>query len=205
MVSVDVYRPAARKQLSVLARDLKLPDLRRHAGRNQAGRTGPLRPQGSGADRARHAAGGHRRPSAHRRRLDDGAVGTQGTAESDGDPVRRRRDDRAGRREIGRRIPQAPGHHRHHPDQDGRRCARRRGAFDSRGHRAAAQVRRRGRKVGRARTVPSGSRGAAHSRHGRHAQPDRKGRRIHRSEAGRGDAAQAASTTISRWPIFAIR
>ena len=25
MVSVDVYRPAARKQLSVLARDLKLP------------------------------------------------------------------------------------------------------------------------------------------------------------------------------------
>ena len=48
-------------------------DLRRHAGGNQAGRAGPLGPQGSGADRARRAAGGHRRPPAHRRRVDDGA------------------------------------------------------------------------------------------------------------------------------------
>ncbi len=43
MVSVDVYRPAARKQLSVLARDLKLPDLRRHARGNQAGSNWPAR------------------------------------------------------------------------------------------------------------------------------------------------------------------
>ncbi len=42
MVSVDVYRPAARKQLSVLARDLKLPDLRRHSGRNQASSIWPV-------------------------------------------------------------------------------------------------------------------------------------------------------------------
>ena len=34
MVSVDVYRPAARKQLRVIARDIKLPDLRRHARRD---------------------------------------------------------------------------------------------------------------------------------------------------------------------------
>ena len=39
--------------------------------------------------------------------------------------------------------------------------------------------------------VPSRSRGAAHPRHGRHALPDRKGRREHRPEVGRGDAAQA--------------
>ena len=32
-----------------------------------------------------------------------------------------------------------------------------------------------GEKSGRVRAVPSRSRGAAHSRHGRHAQPDRKG------------------------------
>ena len=30
---------------------------------------------------------------------------------------------------IGRRVPQAARHHRRHPDQDGWRCARRRGAF----------------------------------------------------------------------------
>ena len=36
MVSVDVYRPAARQQLSVIARDIKLPIYDGHAGGNQA-------------------------------------------------------------------------------------------------------------------------------------------------------------------------
>ena len=36
----------------------------------------------------------------------------------------------------------------------------------------AAEVRRRGRKVGRAGAVPSRPRRPAHSRHGRRAQPD---------------------------------
>ena len=48
-------------------------DLRRHARRNQAARAGPLRAQGSDADRTRRAAGRHRRPPAHRRRADDRA------------------------------------------------------------------------------------------------------------------------------------
>ena len=85
------------------------------------------------------------------------------------DPVRGRRDDRAGRGEIGRRVPQAAGHHGRHPHQDGRRCARRRGAVDPLRHRSAAEVRRRGREVRCAGAVPSGSRGAAHSGHGRRA------------------------------------
>ena len=36
MVSVDVYRPAAREQLRVIARDIEPADLRRHARRNAA-------------------------------------------------------------------------------------------------------------------------------------------------------------------------
>ena len=63
--------------------------------------------------------------------------------EPDRDPVRGRRHDRAGRRQVGRRVPQAPGYHRRHSDQNGWRRAWRRGAFDPIGHRAAAEVRRR--------------------------------------------------------------
>ena len=120
-------------------------------------------------DRPRRAAGGHRRPSAHRRRADGRAPAAQGAAQPGRDPVRRRRHDRAGRGQIGRRVPQAPRHHRRHPDQDGRRCARRRGALDPPRDRPAAQVRRRGREVRRARAVPSRPRRRPHSRHGRRA------------------------------------
>ena len=40
MVSVDVYRPAARQQLSVIARDVKLP-IYEGRRRDEARRTGP--------------------------------------------------------------------------------------------------------------------------------------------------------------------
>ena len=43
MVSVDVYRPAARKQLSVLARDLKLPIYEGAPGETKPARPGALR------------------------------------------------------------------------------------------------------------------------------------------------------------------
>ena len=66
------------------------------------------------------------------------AAAVERAAQSGRDSVRGGRHDRAGRGEIGRRIPQAARHHRRHPDQDGWRCPRRRGAFDPPRHRAAA-------------------------------------------------------------------
>ena len=49
--------------------------------------------------------------------------------------------------------------HRRHPDEDGRRRARRRGAVDLRRHEEADQVHRRRREDGRARGVPSRAHG----------------------------------------------
>ena len=77
MVSVDVYRPAARQQLSVIARDIKLPIYEGTPEEKQARRTGALGPARSRADRPRRGAGGHRRPAAHRRRADGGAAGAE--------------------------------------------------------------------------------------------------------------------------------
>ena len=142
MVSVDVYRPAARKQLSVLARDLKLPI---YEGAPEESKPAEL------ARSARKEATQTGRDvllvdTAGRLHIDDELM-TELTELKDllqphGNPVRRRRDDRSGRREIGRRVQQAPRHHRHDPDENGWRRARRRGAVDPRGHRPAAEIRR---------------------------------------------------------------
>ena len=192
MVSVDVYRPAAREQLSVIARDLEPADLRGHAGR----------------DASRSIWRGRRGEEAINTGRDVLLVDTAGRLHIDEDLMTELQqlqemltpveilfvaDAMTGQDAVksGRRIPQAPGHHRRHPDQDGRRCPRRRGALDPARHRAAAEVRRRGRKVRRVRAVSSGPRGLAHSGHGRHALVHREGRRGHRQEAGRRDAAQA--------------
>ena len=138
LVSVDVYRPAARQQLAVIARDIKQPIYE-----GTAEETKP-------AELARSA-----RREAVQTGRDVLLVDTAGRLHIDEqlmtelqelkeqlnptrDPVRRRRDDRAGRREIRRRVPQAAGHHGHHPDQNGRRCARRRGAVHPHRHPAAA-------------------------------------------------------------------
>ena len=48
MVSVDIYRPAAREQLAIIARDIKVPIYPGHAGREGAGRSGAFGPPGSG-------------------------------------------------------------------------------------------------------------------------------------------------------------
>ena len=149
------------------------------------------RPPRKRQQRPRRAAGGYRRPPAHRRRAHGRAAATQRAAQSRGDPVRGRRHDRPGRRQIGRRVPQAPRHHRRHPHQDGWRRPRRRGALHPPRHRPAAEVRRRGREVRRAGAVPSRPRGQPHPGHGRHPLLHREGQRGDRPETSRGDAAQA--------------
>jgi len=66
MVSVDVYRPAARKQLSVIARDLKLPIY--EGAPEQASNPVELARGGrkEAIHRSRHPACRYRRPSSHR-------------------------------------------------------------------------------------------------------------------------------------------
>ena len=73
MVSVDVYRPAARKQLSILARDLKLPIYEGTPEETKPSIWRASARKEADSDRPRCAAGRYRRPPAHRRRPDDRA------------------------------------------------------------------------------------------------------------------------------------
>ena len=77
MVSVDVYRPAARKQLSVLARDLKLPIYEGTPEETQPVDLARSARKEAVQDRPRRAAGRYRRPPAHRRRADGRAAAAQ--------------------------------------------------------------------------------------------------------------------------------
>ena len=77
MVSVDVYRPAARKQLSVLARDLKLPIYEGTPEETQPLDLARSARKEADSDRSRRGAGRYRRAPAHRRRPDDGAQPAQ--------------------------------------------------------------------------------------------------------------------------------
>ncbi len=205
LVSVDVYRPAAREQLKVVAKAIGAHLLRRPGRRGQ-----------------------HRRPSmrlakeARREAVNSGCdvliVDTAGrlhideqlmeemqslkrAAEPAGNPVRGRRHDRPGRGELRRRVPQEADADRRGADQDGRRRPRRRGALHPQRHRAAHQVHRRGRKVRRHRALPSRPHRGPHPGHGRHPFADRAGRGAARQEEVRGVRASKAlsAATASRW------
>ena len=97
----------------------------------------------------------------------------QGGRPADRDAAGRRRDDRPGGGAGRRGRSTSASAHRGDPDQDRRRCARRRGALDPRGHRRADQVPRHRREARRARAVPPRPAGLAHPRHGRRADADR--------------------------------
>ena len=94
-------------------------------------------------------------------------------AQAERDDPRARRDDRPGSRQRRAGVPRPAQRHRHHRLEDGRRCARRRRALDPRGQRAAREVHRHRREVGRPRAVLPGPLRLAHPRHGRHARPHR--------------------------------
>ena len=79
------------------------------------------------------------------------------------DPAGRRQPDRPGRGQYRQDLQRPRAALRHHPDPRRRRCPRRRGALDARGHRRADQVPRRRRKAGRAGSLPSRARRRAAS------------------------------------------
>ena len=90
LVSVDVYRPAAREQLKVVAKSIEArlyegkingETAGLQAGRAPRQRSAPRSPH----PRLRHAHRRHRRPPPHRRRADD----RNGAAQKAAQPVRR--------------------------------------------------------------------------------------------------------------------
>src|ERR1019366_2415538 len=73
VVSVDVYRPAAREQLAIIARDIKVPIYAGTPEEKIPRRSAPPRPPRSCQQRPRRPARRYRRTPAHRRSAHDRA------------------------------------------------------------------------------------------------------------------------------------
>ena len=184
MASLDTRRPAAQEQLRVLGEQAGVDTLPIVDGQT------PVEIAGRAVQAAKlggydvvHAR--HRRPHPYRRRADGRDRRDQGGRQPARNPAGRRRADRPGRGQSRALLRRAGRHHRHRPDPRRRRRARRRGAFDARGHRQADQADRHRRKAGRARGFPSLAHRRPHPRHGRHRRAGRKGRRDDRRRKGR--------------------
>ena len=154
MASLDVARPAAQEQLAVLGRQAE----RRHAADRR-------RPAAGRDRRARAPVGASCRPMTSscstppgRLHVDDALMAEMkavaAASQPGRDPAGGRQPDRPGRGQRRQGLCRRGRADRRHPDPHGRRCARRRGAVDARGHRQADQVRRRRRGDRRARGVP---------------------------------------------------
>src|SRR5216684_2389894 len=146
LVSVDVYRPAAREQLKVVAQGVKANI---YEGEVTEANTATVERLAKEARREAINTGS-----------DVLIVDTAGRLHIDG--------------QLRRRVSQEAGTHWRCPHQDGWRRPRWRGAFHPPGYRAAHQVHRCGRKVRRPRTLPSRPHRLPHSGHGRHSLADRK-------------------------------
>jgi signal recognition particle subunit SRP54 len=197
LVSVDVYRPAAREQLKVVA----ARPSRRSIYEGEVGEANT--PDSNTASVERLVKEARREAivsgcdvlivdTAGRLHIDDHLMDEMQSLKKllnpSGDAVRCRCHDRTGRGALRRRVPQEAFAHRRCAHQDGWRCPRRRGAFHPAGHRAAHQVHRRGRKVRCARALSSRPHRVAHSGHGRHSLADRSApnRRSTRKKPGDG-------------------
>ncbi len=153
LVSVDVYRPAAREQLKVVAKSI---DAKIYEGDTKGEAPGSALVERLAAEARREARNfGFDTlivDTAGRLHIDEELMTRDGAAEEAaqpaGDFVCGRRHDRPGRGELRAGLSQASGPDGRGADQDGRRCARRRGAVDPARDRAADQVHRHGRKAG---------------------------------------------------------
>ncbi len=156
MASLDTRRPAAQEQLRQLGEQTGIDTLPVIAGQTpvdiaaravQAGRLG-------GYDVVILDTAG-------RTHIDEPLMVEMADIRSKAQPARnpagRRFADRPGRGEPRAQFRQPRRHHRHRADPHRRRRARRRGAFDARGHRQADQADRHRREDGRAGGFPSRS------------------------------------------------
>ena len=182
MASLDVARPAAQEQLAVLGRQANVDTLPIVAGQ-QPVEIAKRAIQAAQAAGLRRRAARHRRPPPRRRRADGRDEGGRRGLQPGRDPAGGRQPDRPGRGQRRQGLCRRGRPDRRHPDPHGRRCPRRRGAVDARGHRQADQVRRRRRGDRHARGLPPEPRRRPHPRHGRRRQP---GRARRRDDPGRG-------------------
>ena len=198
LVSVDVYRPAAREQLRVVAKSIEAKLYE-----------GDLKGEAAGTALVERLAKEARR-EATIMGCDTLIVDTAGRLHIDeelmtemerlkkllnpsGDSLHRRRHDRPGRGQLRAGFSQASGPHRRRAHQNGWRCARRRGVVDSPCDGAAHQVHRRGRKARCLRALSSRPHRRPHPRHGRHDVADREGRVHARSQEERGVRQESAA------------
>ncbi len=157
----------------------------RPADRNPRLRSGRAHGSGRGrpgwgrrgaADGTRHGHHRHGGPSAPGRRPDARSAIGHRRRRALGDSLRGGRDDRAGRRAVGRGVLRGASADRNHSDEDRRRRARRRRADRRLDARQADQVRRRGGEARGLRAVPPGPDGVADPGTRGRADADRKGR-----------------------------
>jgi len=175
LVSVDVYRPAAREQLKVVAQAVKSHIYEGTVGEANTATVERLVKE---ARREAIVTGCDVLivDTAGRLHIDDQLMDEMQSLKKLLNPSEILFVADAmtgGRSTIGGRISQKALAHRRRAHQDGRRRPRRRGAFDPPGDGPTDQVHRRGRKVRRAGAVPSRPHRFAHSRHGRHSLADR--------------------------------
>ena len=204
MVSVDIYRPAARHQLSVIARDVGLPvyegletekrpsELARGA-RREAGQTGRDVVLVDTAGRLHIDEDLMTELQELKQQLEPTEILFVADAMTGQDAVKSAEEFHKRLGITGVILTKMDG------DARG-------GAALSIRHVTgqAAEVRGRGREVRRVGAVPSGPRGVAHSGHGRRAVLHREGGGGRRGEEGRGDCSRRSWTTISRSRISAI-
>ncbi len=180
MASLDVNRPAAQEQLAVLGEQVDVATLPIVAGQM------PVDIATRALQSAKlQAVDVLMLDTAGRLHVDDALMAEMKAVAAISTPARSaaggRFADRSGRGQRRPELRRRSRPDRRGADPDGRRCARRCGAFDARGHRQADQVCRHGREARRDRAVPSRPRRGPHPRHGRCRQPGRKGRRDDRA------------------------
>ena len=167
MASLDVNRPAAQEQLAMLGTQVE----RRDAADRRRASSRSTSPGARCRRRSCRAIDVLMLDTAGRLHVDqalmDEMKAVADVATPARDPARRRCADRPGRGQRRAELLRAGAADRRRADPHGRRCARRRGAVDARGHRQADQVRRHRREARRARGVPPRARRRPHPRHGR--------------------------------------
>ena len=195
MASLDVRRPAAMEQLTVLGRETGIDTLPVVEGQQP--------PQI--AKRALEAArlGGYdvlMLDTAGRTTLDDEMMSEAAEVKRAAKPheVLLVADALTGQDAVNlaRAFDERVGAHRHRAHPRRRRWPRRRRAVDARGHRPADQVARHRRETRRARGIRRRPRRRPHSRHGRHRRAGRESRREHRRRKGREDGQEDAQGQV---------
>ena len=158
LVSVDVYRPAAREQLKVVANAIKAQI---YEGKVEEANTATVERLVKEARReaVNYGCDVLIVDTAGRLHIDEQLMDEMQSLKKLLNPqeILFVADAMTGQDavQLGRRVPQEADAHRRRPHQDGRRRSRRRGALHPQRHGAADQVHRHRRKVRRAGAVPS--------------------------------------------------